>query len=206
MLRAGLPAVIKSLHRRHPYLIIHVKLSVVAETLYRELRDRNVDLILGRNLTSFGEEDLKAEVLFNETTVIVAGRQNRWTRRRKVELADLIHEQWVFPAAGSVAERIAAEMFQLSGLEMPRRGAIFAPMPVVAALVGNGPYLANLPGSLVYFGGNNLQIKALPLKVPVSPSPVGIITLKRRTLNPVAQLFIEHAREVAKPLAKKTSD
>jgi hypothetical protein len=32
--------------------------------------------------------------------------------------------------------------------------------------------------------------------------PTGIITLKNRTLSSVSQLFIEHAREVAKPLAK----
>jgi len=32
--------------------------------------------------------------------------------------------------------------------------------------------------------------------------PVGIVTLKNRALSPVAWLFIEHARGVAKPLAK----
>ena len=203
-LAAGfLPAVIRSLHRRHPNLTIHVKLSVVVDTLYRELRDRNVDLIIERIMTPFVEEDLKAEVLFNELTVIVAGRRNRWTRRRKIDLADLIHEPWVFPAEGSVALLVAAEMFRSSGLEMPRRGAVCAAMPVAAALVANGPYLANLPGSLVHFGGNQLQVKVLPLKVPVSPSPVGVVTLKRRTINPVAKLFIDHAREVAKPLARK---
>jgi DNA-binding transcriptional LysR family regulator len=195
-----LSAVIKSLHRRHRHLAIHVKLSVVADTLYRDLRDRNVDLILGRNLTPSVEEEFEAEVLFNETTVIVAGRRNRWTRRRKVELADLVDERWVFPAPGSVAERIAAEMFRSSGLEMPRLGIVCAPMPVIPALVADGPYLANLPGSLVRFGGNHLQLKVLPLQVPASPSPVGIITLKRRMINPVAQLFIKHAREVAKQL------
>jgi hypothetical protein len=31
--------------------------------------------------------------------------------------------------------------------------------------------------------------------------PNGIVTLKNRTLSPVAQLFIDCAREVAKPLA-----
>jgi hypothetical protein len=31
----------------------------------------------------------------------------------------------------------------------------------------------------------------------------GIVTLKNRTLSPVTQLFIECAREVAKPLAKR---
>jgi DNA-binding transcriptional LysR family regulator len=69
--------------------------------------------------------------------------------------------------------------------------------------VADGPYLANWPGSLVRFNENKLSIKVLDIKVRVSPSPVGLITLKRRTINPVAQLFVEHAREVAKRLAKK---
>jgi DNA-binding transcriptional LysR family regulator len=195
-----LPAVIKSIHRRHPHLTIHAKLSVVADTLYAELRDRNVDLILGRNLTPV-DEDLKADVLFDETTVIVAGRRSQWARRRKIELAELVHARWVFPAVGSVAERIMAELFRAAGLDMPHQGVVCAPMPVVPGLVANGPYIANLPGSLVHFGSEHLQLKVLPIKVPVPHSPVAIVTLKRRTLNPVAQLFIEHARVVAKSLS-----
>jgi len=34
--------------------------------------------------------------------------------------------------------------------------------------------------------------------------PVAIVTLKNRTLSPVAKLFIQHAHEIAKPLAKRT--
>ena len=197
-----LAAVIKSLHRRHPKITVHITLSLAVDALHRELRDRNVDLTLGRIMTPFKEGDLKAEILFNESTVIVAGRRNRLTRRRKIELADLIDEPWVFPAAGSAGELIAAEMFRSSGLDMPRRGAVCAAMPMHAALVANGPYLTTLPASLVRFGGNHLQVKVLPVRVPALASPVGIITLKRRTISPVARLFIEHAREVAKPLAK----
>lgn len=199
-----LPAVIKSLHRRHPKLTVHVNLSLAFDTLYRELRDRNVDLTLGRISTPFAEDDLKAEVLFNETTVIIAGRRNRWARRRNIELSDLIHEPWVFPASGAIGELIAVEMFRSSGLEMPHRGVVCAPMPVAAALVANGPYLANVPGSLVRFGGEHLSVKVLSLKLTVPLSPVGFITLKRRTISPVAQLFIDHAREVAKTMTKKT--
>jgi molybdate transport repressor ModE-like protein len=204
VMAAGLvSAIIRSLHRSHPKLTVHVRLSSPVDILYRELRDRNVDLIFGRLVTPFAEGDLQAQVLFNESTVIVAGRHNRLTRRRKLELADLVDEPWVFPVAGSVAERIAMEMFRSSGLEMPRRGVVCAPMPVIATLVGDGPYLANLPGSLVHFGGDHLSVKVLPIKVPIPSTPVGIVTLKRRTINPVAQLFIEHAREIAKPLMKK---
>jgi hypothetical protein len=43
----------------------------------------------------------------------------------------------------------------------------------------------------------------LPVELPLVRVPVGIVTLKNRTLGPVARLFIEHAREVAKPLTTR---
>ena len=47
------------------------------------------------------------------------------------------------------------------------------------------------------------DLKVLPVKLRLAHVPIGIVTLKNRTLSPVAQLFIEHAREVAKPLARR---
>ena len=47
------------------------------------------------------------------------------------------------------------------------------------------------------------EIKVLPVKLPMDDMPIGVVTLKSRTVSPVAQLFIENAREVAKPLAKR---
>jgi hypothetical protein len=32
--------------------------------------------------------------------------------------------------------------------------------------------------------------------------PIGIFTLKNRTIGPVARLFVEYAREVARPLSR----
>ena len=42
----------------------------------------------------------------------------------------------------------------------------------------------------------------LPVDLPTTRRQIGIITLKNRTLSPLAQLFIACAHEVAKPLAK----
>jgi hypothetical protein len=38
-----------------------------------------------------------------------------------------------------------------------------------------------------------MAIKALPILLPQTERPVGIVTLKNRTLTPVAQLFIDCA-------------
>lgn len=48
-----------------------------------------------------------------------------------------------------------------------------------------------------------LDLKVLPIRLPPDRLPIGIVTLKNRTLSPVAQLFIEVAREVARPRAKR---
>ena len=44
----------------------------------------------------------------------------------------------------------------------------------------------------------NPAFKILPVKLPVRPWPVTIVTLKNRTLSPVVELFIACAREIAK--------
>jgi hypothetical protein len=45
----------------------------------------------------------------------------------------------------------------------------------------------------------------LAVDLPVTGAPIGIVTLKNRKPSPVAQLFIECAREVARSLAEKNS-
>jgi hypothetical protein len=55
---------------------------------------------------------------------------------------------------------------------------------------------------MLRYSGKRFRIKALPVDFPTPPWPVAITTLKNRTISPVAKLFIECTREVAKPLAK----
>ena len=73
----------------------------------------------------------------------------------------------------------------------------------VGALVASGPFLGLFPRSLLHFGVNLPPLKVLPLELPIRPMPVGIMTLENRTISPVAQLFIDCARELTKPLARR---
>jgi DNA-binding transcriptional LysR family regulator len=71
------------------------------------------------------------------------------------------------------------------------------------ALLASGPFLLPIPGSLLQLGTHLPPLKVLPVDFPNRPWPVGIMTLKDRTLSPVTNLFIESVREVVKPLAKR---
>ena len=126
------------------------------------------------------------------------------SRRRKIELAELIDEPWSLPPPKSLSGSQLQSAFRVNGLDYPPRSTVVASSTQLhASLVATGRYLGILPGAMLRFCGKRLSLKVLPVNLPIQPRlrPVGIVTLKNRTLSPVAQLFIDCAREVAKPLA-----
>jgi len=72
ILMAGLvPAIIEQFSRRYPQIRLHVLHANTALLQFEELRERNVDLLLGRMPRPFLEDDLVAETLFDEPFVAV---------------------------------------------------------------------------------------------------------------------------------------
>lgn len=196
-----LPGILNRLRRRRPRVTFDVTQAYAGPMLYRELRGRNVDLIVGRINLPLVEDDLAAEVLFDDPLFIVAGRRSRWLRRRSIKLVELIKEPWILPQSGA-AKTVIMETFAACGLSLPRADVVSNSLPLHSAMIAGGNLLAIWPASVLWFGARNTSVKILPVKLPALPRPVGIITLKRRMISPVAELFIQCARDVAKSLAK----
>jgi DNA-binding transcriptional LysR family regulator len=195
-------AVIDRLSRRYPRMVFQVAVEQV-ETLHRELSERNVDLLLTQSVGPFADERLDFEILFDDSFVVMAGGRNPWVRRRKIVLAELVNESWALPPPHSVIGSVFMEAFRASGLDYPRVTVVTSPRDVRTSLLATGRFLTIFPTSVLRFPAKHPEIKALPVELPIARVQIGIVTLKSRTLSPVAQLFIEHARELAKPLAKK---
>lgn len=193
------PAVIAQLTRQYPRLVFNVKQADPVTLRDRELRERHVEIMIGR-LAEPVPDEIQAEILFEEKPFVVAGLQNRWAGRRKIELSELVDELWSVGPPDSFAGSLIADAFRASGLPPPRVSSVSYSIPVHNALLASGRFLSILPGSMLRFSANRMSLKALPIKLPIRPGPIGIAILKNRTLSPIAQLFIECVREVAKPL------
>jgi DNA-binding transcriptional LysR family regulator len=201
-LAAGLlPAIIERLGRQYPRVVCQlVQAPTVATFEYRELRDRRVDLIMGRIREPFSDEDLQADVLFHEQIHIVAGKRSKWARRQGTRLAELVDEPWLLPPPVNLPRSLLDEAFRAQGLPGPRASVVSSSFNLSSNLLPTGRYLSMLPGSVLRYGALRSAVKVLDIDLPIRPRPVAIVTLRRRTLSPVAQLFIECAREMAKPL------
>jgi DNA-binding transcriptional LysR family regulator len=195
-------AIVDRLSRRHPRIRFHV-LVRPAESLHRDLSERNVDLLVARRLGDLADERLDFERLFSDAYVVAAGAQNPWARRRRIKLAELTNESWTLPPPESPTGQVAKEVFRASGIDYPDVAVATVAPEMRISLLATGRFLSIFPDSVLRFPTGRPEIRVLPIKLPVAPVPVGIVTLKNRTLSPVARLFIEHARDVAKPLAKR---
>jgi DNA-binding transcriptional LysR family regulator len=87
-----LPAVIGRFSREHPRVHLDVAQAVISTLHYRELRERSIDLLLGRIPTPVAEDDLETDIVYDDQVVVVTGRQSKWARARRLKLADLAGE------------------------------------------------------------------------------------------------------------------
>jgi DNA-binding transcriptional LysR family regulator len=197
-----IPAVIARMASRHPRIEFNVTESD-PPTLCRMLRERRLDLAICRTSSLMYSEDLASDSLFDEALYVVAGLNNRWLRRRKIDLIELVDEPWAMPESDNVAMALIADGFRSVGVMPPRAQVVSDSMAARTRLVEMGPFLTFLPGSTLHFGAKRLQVKILPITLAMKTPPTQIITLKNRTPNAVAKLFIDELHTFAKPLRKE---
>ena len=68
------------------------------------------------------------------------------------------------------------------------------------SLLAAGRFLTLLPESMVRHVAKYMPVAVLPVDLPTPMRPVAIVTMKGRTLSPVAKLFVTSLQEGIKPL------
>lgn len=187
---------IAALGHRYPEIAVRVSHASAEQLEYPELRERRVDIVLARVSKTFRHPDFDVEVLFDDPPRIVAGATSPWARRRRVTLADLVHERWTLTSDQVIHEFIGDE-FRAAGLAPPKEAVTASSMLLRGRLLATGRFLTVLPDSVLSHNAKAWSLKALPVKLTLRPMSVTLIGLKNRTVSPVVTLFIEQVRAMA---------
>jgi LysR family pca operon transcriptional activator len=203
-LAAGIvSAIVDQSSLQFPKVVFHV-VTGDPVALHRELSERHIELAL-MTVTVAGilpEHDVETNFLFDDRHVVLAAAESKWRRRRKIALRDLIDEPWVLPPPGSGVGAYIAEAFRAGGVEPPRAHVVTFSIPLHYSLVATGRFLTMLPVSMLPHTGH-LSLRRLAVNFSAPPRAMGIVTLKNRTLSPLAHHFIDCARKVAKAFAQR---
>ncbi len=186
--------VIDQLLRKYPRMTFYIE----TESLARHLRERDIEIAINRMPEPSADEDFDVEILYEDSIVVVAGVNSPWVRRRKVELAELVNEHWVFAKPDGPLWSHITKAFQASGLKPPRAAVTTGSYHARFSLLATGRFLSVRTTLALKFQGREPLIRALPIELPMTRAPLAIMTLKNRTLSPLARLFIERTRAIAK--------
>ena len=195
-MRDLLSSIVEQVTRKYPRIIINL-IMAEAKPLHDMLRGRQADVVFSRRIGS-NETDFACEPFFEQHLFVVSGRKSRWANRRKIELADLIDEPWVLPDSANVIAPLIAECFRSNGLPQPAAQIVANSLRVRETMASRGHFLTILPSSSLYPSDVRASLKILPVALPAKMQLVEIITLKGRSLSPVAKLFLDSVRRSAK--------
>ena len=204
-LLAGLvTATMERLWQKHPRIALHALQADSATLINRDLPERRIELAVIPATTLPLRDDLDATPLYRDFFHVVAGTGSPWTRRKKIDLAELTSEFWCAPPLETSVGSLLIDAFRAKGLEPPRLtvSSVMSPL-VLARLLKSDRFVSVIADSLLnFFYANRLSIKRLPVELQSPSFSVAVVSLKGRTLSPVAQLFTEQAQRIGDQLAK----
>src|SRR5262245_4681499 len=194
-------SIIDRVSKQYPRIRFHV-VGAEADLLQRDVRERKIDLLIAWRFDPGGDaDDLVFEALYDDRYAIMVDAKNPWARRRRIELSELMNESWALPPPETILGSVVTGALRASGLNFPSVAVSTLTPELRISLLATGRFLTVFPTSVLRFAAGRADIKILPIQLPMARLSLGVVTLKGRTLSPVAQLFINFAREVAKPLA-----
>jgi DNA-binding transcriptional LysR family regulator len=181
---------------------LHVALAEPAAGGLQPLRERRLDLMLARWISSRTDDDLLAETLLENSFTVVTRAASPWARRKKVELAELMDEPWLYSEPGNTVQARISEVILARCGRLPLVGVYAVAMSVRLALLALSGHVSCIPTSVYRHGVQGQPIKGLPIDMGLKV-PIAMISLNERTLSPAVQVFIEGARQVAQEMARE---
>jgi DNA-binding transcriptional LysR family regulator len=188
---------IDRMSRRYSRISFEV-VSAVGIELQHELKRRNIELFVAVLEEGFDKEDFDIEILYDDPLMVLADARHPLARRRSLELAELVHEAWALPPSNTPSGMYIRDVFQASGLGLPATIVSTYSHVLRHYLVSTARFVTVLPKSMFNVLAKGLSIKSLPVRLPARRRPIAIVVSKNRTLSPIAKIFIETVRAVAK--------
>jgi len=192
----ALTATIAALRQRHPRIRIRVIESNTAAMDFTDLRDRRVDVMVGRGSGDDTPDDIHQNRLLEEALLLVAGGHNAWAHAPTLRLADLAQKPWVLAPVGSAVYELVAAAHRAEGVPMNVPAVTTYSMMLRLQLLTSGEFVTAFPESLVRNCAPVWDIVVLPLRLETA-LPVSAYTLRRRAESRAIQAFIEAARSVS---------
>ena len=198
------PHVLPAFRASHPDVQL-VLVEGFLEASAARVASGEMDFAIGTLPFDFAHDELASEVLLPcEQVVLVGGRDNPITARRRVTLAEVQPGPWILPRGSGLRARIS-EVFIAHGVGAPEPAFMYEALSLAKDLLNQGPFIAALSLSAV---GAELDAGTLrTVRVPEFDLQRSISLLYRPSppLAPAAKLLLDRIRAASALVPRRRS-
>lgn len=187
------PQAVAELLRAQPGLVVNI-VEGTHGTLLPAVAVGELDLFFGPLGDDGPGEGLVEEVLFYDRLHIVARRRHPLAKRRTVELAELIDQQWVLPPTTVRPRRQLENAFRRQGLTPPAKGVETASPLILRTLLLESDRISVIARQALVVELELGLIKILPVDLGATIRPIGIVMRAGASASPGVGMLIEHIR------------
>lgn len=199
-----LPKAIDSLLHKSPYLSVTV-VDGTYEALVRQLRQADVDMIVGALRASDVPPDIRQEALFEDHLSVVARAGHPCLATGGAPtLAELAEYGWVSPLPCTPARGVFERVFHAADLPLPNTQVHASSSPVVRGLLAASDRLALLSPVQITSELRTGELSVVPVALQHASRAIGVATRRDGLLSPAAEQLLDELRALAPTMQHPT--
>lgn len=192
-----LPLALQRLHAQRPDVRVSV-LYGLNESLMPWVQQGEVDFALSSIAAQPPDPALSHERLFMDSGAVVARAGHPLTRKRNLQLSDLLSQTWVLPRRRELERQAFEELFQKEGLPAPLATTETTSTVLMKSMVLQSNMLTFIPRELIWWEERAGQLAALKPGTAQWNRQVGLTRRRNATLTPACRLLMDAVRQTAR--------
>jgi DNA-binding transcriptional LysR family regulator len=193
---------VSTMQAERPHIRFQI-LDLESERLAEAVRERVIDIGVGRKPALRSEGEISFEKLFEDRLFVVAGAGHPLAKRSHTSLEELAVQCWVLPPGGSPVGRQLLSVFERVRIPIPQSSVTTMSLMIRYELLATNRFVTVLHGSLLQYGSVPSYLSVLPVELSAAV-PIGISHVAHRTLSPASELFVNNLRKIIVPMDSLT--
>ncbi|MFX9136665.1 LysR family transcriptional regulator [Acinetobacter baumannii] len=193
-----LPKAIAALANQYPR-IRFLTFESAYESLVAQLRSGDIDFIVGAIRLQEQSSDLYSQILFDENMFMVV-RNKHPLLRKKIQLPDLLDQQWILPRTNSPARILLENNFKSLNLIPPEPTVETGDLALSRGLLLESNMIAVVSEQQMKYELDQGLIKKLPFDLPQTTRQIGLIFRKNSIQSSVTKALIQSLENICKEI------
>jgi DNA-binding transcriptional LysR family regulator len=176
----------------------------MGSTLFQQLRQGDLDFVFGRIDETIDPHEFTADILFNDSLVVVARQGHPLAKARPRSRTNLESLEWILPSGDNPARAAFQRAFYQRTGQSPRSTIDSNSFVTMLTIISQTDLLGIAPHQVLRVAWLQREFTTLDLGLKFPAQPTGVIRRVRTTPSAISQYAINELRHAARQMRLKT--